>query len=128
MAFQTTGLSAMATCSRSIPHAGSKAGVPDAAVTIPIGNCRSERLRLVNVAEEVLKIAIAEIARRRWWSEVAVRMERHVKEAGFSVVEQYVGHGIGRDMHESPQVPNFLNKDLAEARRFPVGTGTGFGG
>ncbi len=95
----------------------------DSAVTIPIGNCRSERLRLVKVAEEVLKIAILEMGRRRWWSEVAVRMERHVKEAGFSVVEQYVGHGIGRDMHESPQVPNFLNKDLQKRGDFRLEPG-----
>jgi methionyl aminopeptidase len=95
----------------------------DAAVTLPIGVCRSERIRLVKVSEEVLKIAIAEIGRRRWWSEVAVRMERHVKEAGFSVVEQYVGHGIGRDMHESPQVPNFLNKDLQKRGDFRLEPG-----
>lgn len=95
----------------------------DAAVTIPIGVCRSERLRLVKVTEEVLRIAIMEMGRRRWWSEVAVRMERHVKDAGFSVVEQYVGHGIGRDMHESPQVPNFLNKDLQKRGDFRLEPG-----
>jgi methionyl aminopeptidase len=95
----------------------------DAAVTLPIGVCRSERLRLIRTTEEVLRLAIAEIGRRRWWSEVAVRMERLVKEAGFSVVEQYVGHGIGRDMHESPQVPNFLNKDLKKRGDFRLEPG-----
>ena len=87
----------------------------DAAITIPIGEVRPERLRLVEVAEEVLQIAIEEMGRRRWWSEVAARMQRHVEEAGFSVVEQYVGHGIGRVMHENPQVPNFVNRELQEA-------------
>jgi methionyl aminopeptidase len=95
----------------------------DAAVTIPIGVCRSERLRLVKVAEETLQIAIVEMARRRWWSEVAVRMARHVQEAGFSVVEQYVGHGIGRDMHESPQVPNFVNKEMQKRGDFRLEPG-----
>ena len=83
----------------------------DAAVTIPVGQVRPERLRLVKVAQEVLQIAIDELPRRKWWSEVAGRMQRHAEQAGFSVVTQYVGHGIGRVMHENPQVPNFVSRD-----------------
>jgi len=95
----------------------------DAAITIPIGVVRSERLRLVKVAEEVLRVAIEEVGRRRWWSEVAVRMQRHTQESGFSVVEQYVGHGIGRDMHEAPQVPNFVNRELQKRGDFRLEPG-----
>lgn len=95
----------------------------DAAITLAIGEVRSERRRLIKVAEEVLNVAIVEIGRRRWWSEVAVRMQRHAQEAGFSVVEQYVGHGIGRDMHESPQVPNFANKELQKRGDFRLEPG-----
>jgi methionyl aminopeptidase len=95
----------------------------DAAVTIPIGVVRAERLRLIKVAEEVLRVAIEEMGRRRWWSEVAARMQRHAQEAGFGVVEQYVGHGIGRDMHESPQVPNFVNRDLQKRGDFRLEPG-----
>jgi methionyl aminopeptidase len=95
----------------------------DAAITIPIGVVRSERLRLIKVAEETLRVAITEMGRRRWWSEVAARMQSHVKEAGFAVVEQYVGHGIGRDMHESPQVPNFVNRDLQKRGDFRLEPG-----
>jgi methionyl aminopeptidase len=84
----------------------------DAAITIPIGEVRPERRRLIEVAEQTLQIAIAEMPRRRWWSEVAARMQKHVEDAGFSVVEQYVGHGIGRLMHENPQVPNFVSRDM----------------
>lgn len=83
----------------------------DAAVTLIIGEVRPERRRLVQVAEEVLQIAIVEMGRCRRWSEVAIRMQQHVERAGFSVVTQYVGHGIGRIMHENPQVPNFHNKE-----------------
>jgi methionyl aminopeptidase len=90
----------------------------DAAITLPIGIVRSERQRLVKVAEEVLQVAVHEMGRKRWWSEVAVRMARHAKDAGFSVVEQYVGHGIGQDMHESPQVPNFLSKEVQKRGDF----------
>jgi len=84
----------------------------DAAVTLPIGTVSAERQRLVKVAWEVLHIAQVEMARCRWWSEVAGKMQRHAVGNGFSVVEQYVGHGIGRIMHESPQVPNFVSKEL----------------
>jgi methionyl aminopeptidase len=66
----------------------------------------------VKVAEDVLQLAAVEMGRRRWWSEVALAMQRAVESAGFSVVTQYVGHGIGRTMHENPQVPNFISKEL----------------
>src|SRR5262249_31586969 len=84
----------------------------DAAATIIVGEIRPEWRRLVKVAEEVLQIAIQEIPRRRWWSEVAAKMQLHAERSGFSVVQQYVGHGIGRIMHEAPQVPNFVNREI----------------
>jgi methionyl aminopeptidase len=84
----------------------------DAAVTLVIGEVRPEWRRLVQTAEQVLKIAIEEMGRRKWWSEVAGRMQHHAERAGFSVVQQYVGHGIGRIMHENPQVPNFVGRDI----------------
>jgi methionyl aminopeptidase len=84
----------------------------DAAVTLIIGEVRPEWRRLVQTAEQVLKIAVEEMGRRKWWSEVAGRMQHHAERAGFSVVQQYVGHGIGRIMHENPQVPNFVGRDI----------------
>jgi methionyl aminopeptidase len=84
----------------------------DAATTIIVGEVRPEWRRLVQVAEEVLQIAITEMGRRRKWSEVAACMQRHAETNRFSVVQQYVGHGIGRIMHENPQVPNFVNRDV----------------
>ncbi len=83
----------------------------DRAITIPVGTVRPERLRLLKVAEEVLRIAIDEMPRRKWWSEVASRMQKHAESNGFSVVTAYVGHGIGRAMHENPQVPNFVSRE-----------------
>ncbi len=83
----------------------------DRAVAIPIGTIRPEWARLVRVAGEALQIAIDELPRRKWWSEVASRMQKHVETQGFRMVEAYVGHGIGRNMHENPQVPNFVDKD-----------------
>lgn len=84
----------------------------DAANTIMVGEVRPEWKRLVKVGYEVLEIARIELGRCRWWSEVAERMQRHVEQSGFRMVEQYVGHGIGRNMHENPQVPNFVNKEV----------------
>lgn len=84
----------------------------DAAVTLMIGEVSPEKRRLVEVAEQVLRVAMVEMGRRRWWSEVATIMQRTAEQAGFSVVTQYVGHGIGRIMHEPPQVPNFMSGDL----------------
>jgi methionyl aminopeptidase len=95
----------------------------DAAITIPIGNVRAERLRLLKVAHEVLQIAINEMGRRNWWSEVATRMQSHAEKQGFTLVEQYVGHGIGREMHENPQVPNLLSKDLKKDANFRLEPG-----
>jgi methionyl aminopeptidase len=50
-------------------------------------------------------------------------MQRHAENEGFSVVENYVGHGIGREMHENPQVPNFISKDLRERNDFRLEPG-----
>ncbi len=84
----------------------------DAAITVMVGDVRPERRRLVETAERVLAIAGEEMAKRRWWSEVAGAMQRHAEAAGYSMVEQYVGHGIGRIMHENPQVPNYVSRDM----------------
>lgn len=84
----------------------------DAAITLIIGEVRPEWRRLVKVAEEVLQIAMVEMGRQKWWSDVARLMQQHAEKAGFSVVEQYVGHGIGRIMHENPQVPNYYSREL----------------
>jgi methionyl aminopeptidase len=84
----------------------------DAAITVPIGEVTPEKRRLIEVGEEVLRVATVEMGRKRWWSEVAIAMQKVVESAGFSVVTQYVGHGIGRIMHENPQVPNFVSKEM----------------
>jgi methionyl aminopeptidase len=84
----------------------------DAAITLPIGQVPPLWQRLLEVGQQVLQTAITEMGRCRWWSEVATRMQKCAESAGFSVVKQYVGHGIGRIMHENPQVPNFVSRDL----------------
>ena len=84
----------------------------DSAITLAIGEIPSETQKLLDVTSETLNLAIRALGRCRYWSEVAGLMERFVKSQGFHVVEKFVGHGIGRDMHEEPQVPNFVSKPL----------------
>ena len=84
----------------------------DAAVTLPIGQVAPDVQKLLDCTRETLDLAIRAMGRCRFWSEVAALMEQYVKSQGFYVIEKFVGHGIGRDMHEEPQVPNFVSKAL----------------
>ena len=83
----------------------------DRAITIMIGQVSPEKARIVKVAEETLQLAIDLLPKRKWWTQVASEMQRHVEQAGFAVVTSYVGHGIGRVMHENPQVPNYVDRE-----------------
>jgi methionyl aminopeptidase len=87
----------------------------DRAITVPIGTVSPEKARLLKVGEETLQIAIDLLDKKKWWSEVASAMQRHVEQAGFSVVTAYVGHGIGRTMHENPQVPNYVDRETRKS-------------
>jgi methionine aminopeptidase, type I len=80
----------------------------DAAVTHPIGKIATDTQKLLDVTRRVLEIAIEAIPSCEYWTEVARQMEKEVIDNGFSVVESLVGHGIGREMHEDPQVPNYV--------------------
>ncbi len=84
----------------------------DAAFTTGIGEIIPERQRLLDVTHGLLKIAVENMAPGVKWSTVAGMMEASAKEAKFSVVKDYVGHGIGTEMHEDPKVPNFVSRDL----------------
>ena len=84
----------------------------DAAVTIPIGKISDETRRLVDATEHLLDIAVAKSAPNVKWSQVAGAMQNYAESAGFSIVKEFVGHGIGQNMHEEPRVPNFVDDDL----------------
>jgi len=84
----------------------------DAAVTIGIGEISARKQRLMNVTKRVLEIAIQQSVRGVKWSYVAAQMQEYAESAGFSVVREFAGHGIGRDMHEDPRVPNFVSSEL----------------
>ena len=84
----------------------------DAAVTLAVGNVSEERRRLIDITKQILDIAIARSAPTVKWSRVAAEMQDCAESAGFSIVRDFVGHGIGRKMHEEPRVPNFVSDDL----------------
>ncbi len=84
----------------------------DAAITVGIGEVSQDNRRLMEVTKQALQMAIAEAKPAVKWSEIAGRMQRYAESAGFSVVREFVGHGIGRKMHEEPKVPNFVSEEL----------------
>lgn len=86
----------------------------DAAMTIAVGNVSAEKLRLVQVTREVLDIAINQSGPGVKWSTVAAQMASYAENAGFSVVTDFVGHGIGTKMHEEPKVPNYVSPELLD--------------
>lgn len=95
----------------------------DAAVTHAVGETDPEVARLLDVTRATLDLAIELMPKSRMWSEVAAKMAELVGKSGFSVVEDFVGHGIGRNMHEDPQVPNFVSRDFLRRGNFPLRPG-----
>ena len=95
----------------------------DAAYTHPVGRVAPQVQRLLDVTRGVLDLAIDLMGKRSLWSEVAAEMGGYVKDQGLTVVEAFVGHGIGRQMHEDPQVPNFLSKQLRRSGDFRLEPG-----
>jgi methionyl aminopeptidase len=81
----------------------------DAAVTHSVGEVAPKLRKLVEATEGALSIALETLRPNMRWSEVAKPMEEHVRRAGFHVVESLCGHGIGRQMWEAPQVPNYFS-------------------
>ena len=79
----------------------------DAALTLPIGEVDEDLLKLLRVTEESLMLGIAQAKLGNRLYDVSNAVQRHVEANEFSVVRDYVGHGIGRAMHEDPQIPNY---------------------
>jgi len=79
----------------------------DAARTYPVGAVSPLAERLMNVTRESLEKAIREVRPGKHLSDIGHAVQSHVEAAGFSVVRDFVGHGLGRELHEDPQVPNY---------------------
>ncbi len=95
----------------------------DAAVTYPVGRVSPAVQRLLDVTLATLDLAFDLMHTKTRWSQVAREMAQFVRDHGFSTVECFVGHGIGRQMHEEPQVPNFLSRSLRGSGDFRIEQG-----
>lgn len=82
----------------------------DAANTWPVGRVSPQSQRLLDVTREALELALEIMRPGMLWSEVAGEIQTLVESAGFSVVREFVGHGIGQRMHEEPKVPNYADR------------------
>src|SRR6266852_2045538 len=81
--------------------------VGDTATTIPVGKASEDRLKLIRVTEDCLELAIEQCRAGKHLGDIGWAVQSHAEEHGYSVVRDYVGHGIGRRMHEDPQIPNY---------------------
>jgi methionyl aminopeptidase len=81
--------------------------VGDTASTIPVGVVSNDVLRLLSVTEDALQKAIEKVRDGRRLSEVSAAVQDEVESNGFSIVREFVGHGVGRHLHEEPQIPNY---------------------
>jgi len=79
----------------------------DAARTFAVGEATAEARRLMQVTREALMLGIAQAVAGKRVGDISHAIQSHVEKNGFSVVRSLVGHGIGREMHEEPQVPNY---------------------
>jgi methionyl aminopeptidase len=81
--------------------------VGDTATTVPVGKVSADWLALIQTAEECLELAIEECRPGKHLGDIGAAVQQHAESRGYSVVRDYVGHGIGRRMHEDPQIPNY---------------------
>jgi methionyl aminopeptidase len=83
----------------------------DSAITIPVGKVDSAKNRLIDVTKESLQRAIAQVQVGKRIADISGAVQTYVEENGFSVVRQFVGHGIGTSLHEGPEIPNFVQDE-----------------
>jgi len=91
----------------------------DAAITVPVGQVDAESQRLMDVTVEALRRGIEASRPGNWTSDISKAVQEYVEGQGLSVVREYTGHGIGRNMHEDPQIPNYYDPKMGRYRLRP---------
>lgn len=84
--------------------------VGDVAMSMAVGGCSPLAQKLMDVTTEALHLGIAQARAGRRVIEISRAIQQHVEKHGFSVVREFVGHGVGQTLHEEPQVPNFVDE------------------
>lgn len=92
----------------------------DSAYTFPVGKIAQAKQRLVEVAEKSLFLAIEQVSTGKYLTDVSRAVQTCAETGGFSVVRDFVGHGIGKSLHEEPQIPNFV---LGDRQAIPLVSG-----
>ena len=82
----------------------------DSALTVGVGELSTQATKLLKVTEESLELAIDKVREGNRLFDISETVEKHVVANGFSIVREYVGHGIGTQLHEDPQVPNYVDR------------------
>ncbi len=96
----------------------------DSALTVGIGELSEQAKKLMQVTRDSLELAIGQVREGNRLFDICGAVENHVLSNGFSIIREYVGHGIGTQLHEEPQIPNYIdrrNENHAASR------GNGFG-
>lgn len=93
----------------------------DAATSVALEPVSPERARLLRVTREALECAIRQARAGNHLADISAAVQRHVEAAGFGVVREFVGHGIGRELHEEPQVPNFVQSGRGRGPELQTG-------
>ncbi len=83
----------------------------DAAITVPVGSIDENTEKLIAVTRTSLQKAIAQVQSGNRISDISLAVQEYVERNGFSVVRQFVGHGIGQNLHEPPEIPNYVRKE-----------------
>ncbi len=91
--------------------------VGDTATTIPVGEITDELKQLIRVTEECLDLAIQECYPNNRVGDLGAAIQEHAEKFGYGIVRDYTGHGIGRNMHEAPQIPNYGRRGTKEKIR-----------
>jgi len=82
----------------------------DSALTVGVGELSEQAKKLLKVTEDSLELAIDKVREGNRLFDICGTVEQHVVDNGFSIVREYVGHGIGTQLHEEPQIPNYVDR------------------
>jgi methionyl aminopeptidase len=93
----------------------------DGAITVPIGQIDSETEKLLRVTEECLYLGIERMVPTNHLSDLSRAIQNHAESQGFSLVKEFGGHGIGKNLHEDPMVLNYIDSRSGRGQRFKPG-------
>lgn len=88
----------------------------DAAVTVPVGKISEKKKRLLTVTRQALQLGVEQVKVGNRIADISRAIQQHAEKHGYSVVREFVGHGIGSSLHEGPEVPNYVQKDKSSPR------------